>query len=153
MSLSSHVTAILQLEETLIILQECLQQPSLNNSPNKKHIARLKQLYSPLFDFEHSESGSYYHAALQCIKYTYIDNKDNQQLDLPPLFINSMLCLLDINTLSLDMKRNNNSITEKLLELSELWSLHQSQDMADLISVALLNMHKQITNLLNEHIT
>ncbi len=148
----SSISAILQLEETLLILHECLHAPNLNNLQTKKHIARLKQLYSPLFDFEHSESGSYYCATLQCIKYTYLDKDAKFNLPLPPLFTKSILCLLDINTLSLDTKKNNSSITEALLCLAALWDLHESMDMADLISEVLVKMRSQITTLLNNYI-
>jgi len=152
MSITDTSTAILQLEETLIILEESLQQPTLNNSLNKKHIARLKQLYSPLFDFEHSESGSYYYAALQCIKSLYIDNDSHFDLPLPPLFIQSVLCLLEINTLSLDTKRNKNGITEAFIALADLWELQHSQDMADLLILVIANMRKQLINLLSDQI-
>lgn len=145
-------SAILQLEETLIILQESLLLPWTNDSLNKKHIARLKQLYSPLFDFEHSESGSYYHAALQCIKSSYIDDDSQFDLPLPPLFVESIMCLIEINTLSLDTKRNKNGITEAFINLANLWHLQHSQDMADLLSQVIVNMRRQVTHLLNNHL-
>ena len=149
MSTLTTPSAILQLEETLLILEESLQQPTLDNTIQKKHISRLKQLYSPLFDFEHSESGSYYYAALQCIKASYIDDEAKYTLSLSPLFVKSVLCLLEINTLSLDTKRNKNAITEAFLTLAELWDLHKSHDMADLLTHVISHMRAQVTCLLN----
>lgn len=148
MSLTDSSSAILQLEETLIILEESLQEPSLNSSSHKKHIARLKQLYSPLFDFEHSESGSYYYAALLCIKSSYIDHQELTSVQLSPLFIKTIACLIDINTLSLDTKRNHNGITEAFLLLSDLWDLQNSYDMAELLIHVLAKMRQEVTSLL-----
>lgn len=145
---TDKTSALLQLEETLIILEESLQQPTLSDSISKKHIARLKQMYSPLFDFEHSESGSYYYAALQCIKSSYIDEETRYDVSVPPLFIKSILYLLEINTLSLDIKRNQSGITEAFLMLSDLWNLQNSYDMADLLLHVIANMRKQVTHLI-----
>lgn len=149
MSLSKTSIALLQLEETLLILEESLQHPSYQNSTSKRHISRLKQLYSPLFDFEHSESGSYYYATLQCIKATYIDYEATYKLPLSSLFVDSILCLLEISTLSLDTKRNKNSITETLLNLASLNNLSDSDDMADLITSVVRNLRTDIVVLLN----
>lgn len=153
MSLSKTSIALLQLEETLLILEESMQIPTLQNSISKRHISRLKQLYSPLFDFEHSESGSYYYATLQCIKATYIDNDATYKLSLSSLFVNSILCLLEISTLSLDTKRNKNSITETLLKLASLNSLSDSDDMADLITSVVRKLRNDIIVLLNMELT
>ena len=153
MPLSSTSVAVLQLEETLLILEESLAQPSLSHTNNKKHISRLKQFYSPLFDFEHSESGSYYYATLQCVKATYIDDNAIYKLPLSTLFIDSILCLLEINTLSLDTKRNSRGITEALLNLARLWNLHHQQDMADLISNVIACLRRDIIDQLNTEIT
>ncbi len=143
---------ILQLEETLLILEESLQQPALDHRVQQKHIIRLKQFYSPLFDFEHSETGSYYYAALQCIKATYLDEDALYSLPLSPLFIDSLLCLIKINMLSLDTRRNKNGITEALLDLSELWGLQHSHDMAELLTSVVGNMRKQVTQLFTREI-
>ena len=143
---------ILQLEETLLILEESLQQPALDHRVQQKHIIRLKQFYSPLFDFEHSETGSYYYAALQCIKATYLDEDALYSLPLSPLFIDSLLCLIKINMLSLDTRRNKNGITEALLDLAELWGLQHSHDMAELLTSVVGNMRKQVTQLFTREI-
>ena len=153
MSLSKTSIALLQLEETLLILEESMQFPTLQNSISKRHISRLKQLYSPLFDFEHSESGSYYYATLQCIKATYIDDDATYKLSLSSLFVNSILCLLEISTLSLDTKRNKNGITETLLKLASLNSLSDSDDMADLITSVVRKLRNDIIVLLNMELT
>jgi|GEM_PF-1794731 len=149
MSLSKTFIALLQLEETLLILEESLQHPPFQDSTSKRHISRLKQLYSPLFDFEHSESGSYYYAALQCIKATYIDDDAIYKLPLSSLFVNSILSLLELSTLSLDTKINKNSITETLLNLASLYSLRDSDDMADLITSVVRKLRTDIVVLLN----
>lgn len=141
--------AIFQLEETLLILEESLQYPSLQSGANKKHIYRLKQLYSPLFDFEHSDSGSYYYAALQCIKSTYMGEDARYKLPLPPLFVDSLFYLIEINTLSLDTQRNKNGITEALLKLADRWELHHSHDIADLLTHVISQMRMQVVNLHN----
>jgi len=143
---------ILPLEETLLILEESLQQPALDHRVQQKHIIRLKQFYSPLFDFEHSETGSYYYAALQSIKATYLDEDALYSLPLSPLFIDSLLCLIKINMLSLDTRRNKNGITEALLDLAELWGLQHSHDMAELLTSVVGNMRKQVTQLFTREI-
>lgn len=149
MLISKPSTALLQLEETLLILEESLKPQPIYHTSNKKHIYRLKQMYSPLFDFEHSESGSYYYATLRCIKATYIDDDAIHKLPLSSLFIKSILCLLEINTLSLNTKRNKNGITEALLDLADLWDLHDSLDMADLLMTVVSNLRQDIIDMLN----
>ncbi len=152
MSSLTTSAAILQLEETLIILEESLKQPLVDLADSKNHILRLKQFYSPLFDFEHSESGSYYHAALRCIKATYLDDDANCKLSFSPIFVNSISCMLKLNTLALDTKHNKNGITESLLELAELWNLQQSHDMAELLVNIINGMRAEVTLLLNDEI-
>ena len=152
MSLSKTSTALLQLEESLLILEESLQRPAFQNATNKKHIQRLKQFYSPLFDFEHSESGSYYYATLRCIKSTYLDDDAIYHLPLSPLFIQTIYCLLEINTLSLDTKRNKNGIAEALIKLANLWDLHNTNDIADLIMDVVSKLREDVVTLLNSEL-
>ena len=149
MSLTKTSSALLQLEETLLILEESLEFPAFQNATNKKHIQRLKQFYSPLFDFEHSESGSYYYATLRCIKSTYLDEDATYKLSLSPLFTSTILCLLEINTLSLDTKRNKNGITDALVKLANLWGLHNTNDIADLIIAVVSKLREDTITLIN----
>ena len=152
MSLLAVSTSILQLEESLLILEESLQPDTIEPDTRKRHIHRLKQFYSPLFDFEHSESGSYYYAALKCIEETYINTDSTDKLPLSSLFKQSTTCMLRINTLSLDTKRNKNGIAESLIELAQLWQLYQSHDMADLLTKVLSQMRNEVTSLLNNQL-
>lgn len=130
----SHIkSAILQLEETLQILEESLHHNVFSDSTATQHIQRLKQFYSPRFDLEHSESGSYHYAALQCISAYYLEDDAVYQLPLSSIFKESLCLMLEINLLTLDGKRHNNEITEKLLALAELWSLNTILDMPTLL--------------------
>ena len=55
---------LLKLEETLTILEELLNN---NHNVTRQHIQQLKVFYSPLFDFDYSESVSYTHLTLPTI--------------------------------------------------------------------------------------
>ena len=63
MSKHAENDPILVLEETLFILEECLQGDNsllLNSTVVSHHIQVLKKFYSPGFDFDYSETGSYF---------------------------------------------------------------------------------------------
>ena len=139
-------SAVLQLEETLLILEESLQENVFFNSAEKHYIKRLKQLYSTRFDIEHSESGSYYYATLQCIKLLYLDEGCIHQIPMSNRFKLSMHYLLDINNQTLASMKNQSIITEQLLSLSELWELHDTFDIADLLVSTLAKMRKDLNN-------
>jgi len=146
MNLLDNDTALLQLEETLQILEDSLQRNVFYNSLDKYYIKRLKQLYSPRFDIEHSESGSYYHATLQCIKALYLDHDAIYQLSLSTKFITSMNYLLEINFYVLDTNTHHSKMTETLLSLSELWGLQSTLDIADLIAQTLIQLRADLIN-------
>lgn len=139
-------TAVLQLEETLLILEESLQQNIFYNSIEKRYIKRLKQLYSPHFDIEHSETGSYYFATLQCIKLFYLDAECTYSIPISDKFKTSMYHLLEINSHTLDSRNNKSRMTEQLLSLSELWHLQDTLDIADLLVFTLNNMRSDLIN-------
>ena len=139
-------TAVLQLEETLLILEESLQHNIFYNSIEKRYIKRLKQFYSPHFDIEHSETGSYYFATLQCIKSYYLDAECNYRIPMSEKFKVSMHHLLEINSRTLETRNNQSRMTEQLLLLSELWDLHDTLDIADLLVNALIKMRGDLIN-------
>jgi hypothetical protein len=62
MDLLDNNPAFLQPEEFLHIVEYSLQHSVFYNSLERRYLKRLKQLYSPRFDIEHSETSSYYHA-------------------------------------------------------------------------------------------
>lgn len=146
MDLLDNSSAFLQLEETLHILEDSLQHNVFYNSLEKQYIKRLKQLYSPLFDIEHSETGSYYHATLQCIKSLYLETDSVYQISLSAKFKTSMSYVIDINSYTLDTKNHRSKITECLLSLSELWGLQSTLDIADLLVQALTKMRADLIN-------
>tara|TARA_R110002096_G_scaffold241054_9_gene432971 strand:+ start:973 stop:1431 length:459 start_codon:yes stop_codon:yes gene_type:complete len=144
MDLLDNSSAILQLEETLHMLEESLQQDVFYYSLDKCYIQRLKQMYSPHFDIEHSESGSYYHATLQCIKVFYLDKDCIYQISLSGRFITSMNYLLEINFYALDSNNHYSTLTETLLSLSDLWNLNDTLDIADLLVRTLIKMRADL---------
>ncbi len=146
MDLLDNSSAFLQLEETLHILEDSLQHNVFYNSLEKQYIKRLKQLYSPRFDIEHSETGSYYHATLQCIKALYLGVDSVYQIALSEKFKTSMSYLVDINSYTLDTNNHQSKITESLLSLSELWDLQSTLDIADLLVQALIKMRADLIN-------
>lgn len=137
-------SAYLQLEETLHILEDSLQHNLFYYSLEKRYIQRLKQLYSPRFDIEHSETGSYYYAALQCINSLYLDKESIYQIVLSEKFVTSMNYLLEINSFALDTNNHQSKLTESLLSLSKLWGLETTLDIADLLVKALMQMRSDL---------
>ena len=140
MDILDNHSAYLQLEETLHILEDSLQYNLFYYSLEKQYIKRLKQLYSPRFDIEHSETGSYTYAALQCINVFYLDYESIYKITLSDKFIASMNFLLDINAYTLDTSNHQSKLTESLLSLSELWRLESTLDIADLLVQTLILM-------------
>ena len=144
-SSSNH---ILQLEETLQILEESIQHDAFSTSSTKQHIQRLKSFYSPRFDFEFSESGSYYYAALHCVCDRYLNDDCKHNVFLSSEFKQSLSCLLEISRLSLNSKNHQTSIVEELLLLAKLWGLNETLDIPTLLLQALVKMR---SNLLASH--
>lgn len=71
----SNDDLVLMLEESLFILEECLLgDNSLLRDPIivSHHIQTLKRFYSPDFELDFSESGSYFYAALHSIDNCYV---------------------------------------------------------------------------------
>ncbi len=136
MDLLDNNFAVLQLEEILHTLEDSLQHNVLYNSYEKQYIQRLKQLYSPRFDIEHSETGSYYHAILQCIKTLYLDSESVYHIFLSVKFKTSMNYLLKLNSYTLDTNNHHSQLTENLLSLSELWSLQSTLEYRRLIGAS-----------------
>ena len=141
--------AKLILEETLYILQECLQNRKSTfpaTSIESHHIKKLKAFYSPQFDFDHSDSGSYFFAALQSIKAQFIDNPADQEISLSINFKQSLECLLDISMLSMNYRKNQNAVIEQLLSLAGRWDLHHSMDIQSLMISILEKMRAELLN-------
>ena len=114
---------ILRLEETFMILEECLKSddsPFPNSSIKSHHIQRLKDFYSPQFDFEYSESGSYFYAALQVLYTNSVQSEITKVRNFSTRFRSSLKYLLEISLLSLDYQNNQHRITEQLILLSDL---------------------------------
>ena len=133
--------ALLQLEESLQILEELIQ---CNNRATSSYIKRLKQFYSPQFDFEHSESGSYYYAALKCLSINYIEKDAIYRLPLSCRFKDSLQTLLDIALLNIDSPNNNSVAADKLVELATLWEFNSTLDIANLIIQTLQGMRADL---------
>ena len=141
---------ILLLEETLFILEECLQGDNslLLDSPIvSKHIQTLKICYSPEFDFDYSETGSYFFAALSAIDRCYIGPDTRYQFPLSDKFIESLQHLLHISRLSINYRSYNQTIIDHLLTLANLWNLHHAMDMRVLILQTLSLMRLEIKEL------
>ena len=139
----------MQLEETLLILEESISEESLSKITSTLHISRLKQLYSPQFDFEHSESGSYFHSALVCVNSKFIDTHAETRLPVSDVFMQSLSCILEISTLSLNISINKFRLTECLLSLAETWGLNSTLDISILLTQSL---HSMRHNLQQSHI-
>ena len=142
-------SAILQLEESLQILEELIQCNPYDNKAITLYIQRLKQFYSPHFDFEYSESGSYYYAALKCLSVNYLEEDAKFNVSLSHSFHHSLKLLIEINLLNLDPRKNQSVIIEKLVTLATFWNLNTTLDMPDLIIQVLKEMR---TDLLNSHL-
>ncbi len=143
----ADTNSILVLEETLFILEECLQGDNslvLDAPIVSHHIQTLKNCYSPEFDFDYSETGSYFFAALSAIDRCYIGADTLYQLPLSDKFTESLHHLLHISRLSINYRSYNQTIIDHLLTLANLWSLQQSLDMRLLILQTLSLMRSEI---------
>ena len=141
--------SVLQLEESLIILEECLQfdnSPFPNSSINSFHIERLKEFYSPGFDFEYSESGSYVYAALRVISAHYLEEQALYQISFSEKFRCSLEYLIDVSLLSTAYRSNRHAVNDKLVALAELWDLQNITDMDHLLITVLARMRIELLN-------
>lgn len=147
MNSRTNTDSILVLEETLYILEECLQGDNfllLNSPVISNHIQTLKNCYSPEFDFDYSETGSYFFAALSAIDRCYIGTDALYHISLSDKFIESLHHLLHISRLSINYRSYNQSIIDHLLTLANLWNLHHAMDMRALILQTLSLMRTEI---------
>lgn len=135
------------LEETLFILQECLQVDRScfpASTIENHHIQKLKTFYSPRFDFDHSESGSYFFATLQSIHVCFIDKNADYKISLSRNFKISLECLLDISMLSMNYRKNKHIVIEQLISLSGIWGLNTTLDIQSLIIQILEEMRADL---------
>ena len=137
-------TATLQLEESLQILEELIQCNPDDSKSIAVYIQRLKQLYSPQFGFEYSESGSYYYAALKCLSVNYLETDATFNVTLSKRFQSSLLLLIDISMLNLAIRKNQSVVVEKLVKLATFWKLNTTLDMPDLIQLVLKGMRIEL---------
>ncbi len=144
MNVNSQHSAFLQLEETLLILEESISYDVFSNSASTIHISRLKQFYSPQFDFEHSESGSYFHSALICVNARFVESDAQYVLPLSDIFKQSLAYILQISTLSLNVSLNKTKLTDCLILLAELWGLSTTLDISNLLSQSIHNMRHNL---------
>lgn len=143
----SNDNLVLMLEESLFILEECLHRDnSLLQDPIivSHHIQTLKRFYSPDFDLDFSESGSYYYAALLSINNCYVSPDAIYHIPLSIRFINSLEDLLHISRLSINFRMHRYKIIEHLQSLSNLWNLHSTLDMQSLILQVLTQMRSDL---------
>ena len=140
----SYTNALMQFEETLLILEESISDDVFSNQTSSLHISRLKQFYSPQFDFEHSESGSYFHSALVCLNSKFIEFDNQNTLPVSNEFKKSLSYILEISSLSLNISINKSRLTECLILLAELWDLGSTLDISKLLSQSI---HKMRHNL------
>ena len=136
--------ALLQLEESLQILEELIQCDARDSRATSSYIKRLKQFYSPQFNFEYSESGSYYFAALKCLSINYLETDAIYSLPLSRRFQDSLQTLLDIALLNVDSPTNNSVAAEKLVELASFWGFNSTLDIANLIIQTLQEMRAEL---------
>ena len=147
--LSDLSDSLLQLEESLIILEECLQidnSPFPNKSISSFHVERFKKFYSPRFNLEYSESGSYVYAALRVISVYYLEEPAIYQIPFSDRFKRSLEYLLDISLLSMAYRSNKHVVTEKLVILAEMWGLQEVADMENLLTTVLVRMRMELLN-------
>ena len=140
-------TTVLKLEETFMILEECLKcddTPFPSSTIKPHHVQRLKDFYSPQFDFEYSESGSYFYAALKVVSAINFKS-ESPEFYFSDQFKRSLEYLLQISLLSLDYQRNQHRLTEQLILLADLWGLHDTLDMQLLIINVLSKMRAELT--------
>lgn len=145
----SNDDLVLMLEESLFILEECLQRDnSLLQDPIivSHHIQTLKRFYSPDFDLDFSESGSYFYAALLSIDNCYVSPGAIYHIPLSIRFKNSLEGLLHISRLSINFRMHRYEIIERLQSLSSLWKLHNTMDMQLLILQALTLMRSDLAD-------
>ena len=145
---------ILALEETLVILEECLQGDNsvlLDSAMISSHIKTLKHYYSPEFDFDYSETGSYFYAALNSIHRCYIESDACYQLDFTDIFKASLQHLLCISRLSINYRTYKHTIVDHLLALAKLWRLQHAMDMRILMLQTLALMRSEVNNLGHQH--
>ena len=84
METKNNTSAFLVIEESLQMLEDCIQCGTLSSTNStiiKQHIQRLKKFYSPLFDVTHAESGSYFYATLHCMLKQYIEQVNSNQIN------------------------------------------------------------------------
>ena len=149
MEVSEQNRAILALEETLQILEECIQENALDLTLTPvicSHIQRLKSLYSPEFDFEHSESGSYFYAAIRCSGDCFLSAQSKNPVPLSDKFRDSFAILQDISLLSLSYKKSKLALSEKFMSLSELWGLRRTMNVQQTLIAALSEMRTDLLN-------
>lgn len=128
---------LLKLEETLTILEELLNN---NHNVTRQHIQQLKVFYSPLFDFDYSESGSYFYAAVKSLCQQYLLPTDTTGLLLSNRFRVSLNLLEQIGMLSLNREKNQSALVSELLAMAELWNLNQTLDVSDMLQQVLRAM-------------
>ena len=141
-------STVLRLEETFMILEECLQcddTPFPISTIKPHHVQRLKKFYSPQFDFEFSESGSYFYAALKVASASSLKSEPAEFYFLSDQFKRSLEYLLQVSLLSLNYQNNQHRITEQLILLADLWQLHDTLDMQLLVINVLSKMRAELT--------
>lgn len=138
---------ILVLEETLFILEECLQGDNsllLDSTVVSHHIQVLKKYYSPGFDFDYSETGSYFFAALNSINRVYLGPDAIYFFKFCDKFSKSLDYLIRISRLSINYRSYKNSIIDHMLALAKLWNLHHAMDMRILLLRVLSLMRAEV---------
>ena len=119
----------------------------IKNKKDGNDIQTFKNCYSPEFDFDYSETGSYFFAALNAIDRCYIETGRLYQVSLSDKFNESLHHLLHISRLSINYRSYNQSIIDHLLTLANLWNLQHAMDMRALILQTLSLMRMEIKDL------
>ena len=149
-TLNKNANAWLILDESLQILQDCLQADTnicQNSAITKNHIQRLKYFYSPWFDFEYSESGSYFYATLKCTHAYYLNLPSEKQANISPNFSESLDRLLDISLYALSPTLNQRMMIEHMVKLASIWEYQHCDDMQTLLLFVFNKMRKSILNI------
>jgi len=137
---SQFSSDLLTIEETLTILEECLNH---NSHGTQQHIQTLKTFYSPVFDFDYSESGSFFYAGVKSLCHHTIE-RSSTDLILSGAFKQSLITLEKVSLLILDRQKNQSALTNQLLQLAAVWQLNQTLDVPDLIQQAISKMRYDV---------
>lgn len=135
----------LVIEESLYILEDCIQCDALSSANStiiRQHIQRLKYFYSPWFDFTYAESGSYFYAAVHCMQNKFINQTDLHGVIFTNEFRDSISCLTNVSLYALNPGSHKSLFIDDLIRLGHIWRYTDYNDMQSLLLFALQSMRE-----------